>query len=174
MAYLSLNNGYTYGVRTLANRPTSGMATGETFFCTDNNRVMTYDGTFWMCDDFVVMVNRLGVTLNQWNLVIVQQGGTSTEISCTTTTTSGNPLVVGVVVYQAANGANCVIAIKGNYRVAVASATALGSDLTTSGTSGAAQTNAGGFCEGVFGFATSSTVGAGQVNCIIMAKKELN
>jgi len=173
MAYISLNNGYTYGIRTLANRPTTGLSAGETFFCTDNNRVMTYDGTFWVCDDFVVMVNRSGVTLNQWDLVIVQQGGTSTEISCVRTTTSGNPLVVGVVVYQALNGANCVIAVKGNYRVAVSSATSLGADLTTSATSGSAQTNAGIFSKGVFGFATSSTAGAGQVDCIIMARKEL-
>ena len=175
MAYISLNNGYTYGIKKLADLISlTGMSTGDTAYCTTNNRIMTYDGSFWVCDDFVVMVNRSGATLNQWDLVIVQQGGTTTEISCVTTTTAGNPLVVGVVVYSALNGANCVIAIKGNYLVNVASATPLGSPLTSSGTSGQAQVNAGTFSEGVFGFATTSTSGAGTVNCIIMARKELN
>jgi hypothetical protein len=176
MAYIASNNGYTYGVKTLTDLISlTGMSTGDTAYCTTNNRIMTYDGTFWMCDDFVVMVNRLGVALNQWNIVIVQQGGTSTEISCTTTLTSGNPLVVGVVVYPAANGANCVIAIKGNYSVQVTGTVNLGDQLTTSATSGLAQKNTGGFSEGVFGYATTSAGSlGGLINCIIMPKKELN
>ena len=175
MAYIGLNNGYTYGTKTLTQiSALTGMSTGDTAFCTSNNRVMTYDGTFWVCDDFVVMVNRSGSTINQWDVVIVQQGGTTTEISCTKTTTAGNSLIVGVAVYSAINGSNCVIAVKGNYQVNVRSATSLGADLTTSATSGKAQTNAGTFSEGIFGFATSSSAGAGTINCIIMPKKELN
>lgn len=175
MAYIGLNNGYTFGVKTLTQvQALTGMSTGDTCFCSTNNRVMTYDGALWVCDDFVVMINRSGATINQWDVVIVQQGGTTTEISCTTTTTSSNPLIVGVAVYSATNGSNCVIAVKGNYQVNVASATSLGADLTTSGTSGKAEANTGLFSEGVFGYATSSSVGAGTINCIIMPKKELN
>ena len=176
MAYIGLNNGYTYGIKTLTELTSLiGMSTGDTAYCTTNNRIMTYDGSFWVCDDFVVMVNRSGATLNQWDLVVVQQGGTTTEISCTTTTTIQSGRVVGVVVYPANSGSSCVIAIKGNYSVNVASNTSLGSQLTTSATAGKAQVNLPTAldCQGVFAFATTSTSGAGTVNCIIMARKEL-
>ena len=175
MAYIGLNNGYTYGIRTLTELTAiTGMSAGDTAFCTTNSRIMTYDGSFWICDDFVVMVNRSGVTLSQWDVVIVQQGGTTTEISCTRTTTEGNPLIVGVVVYSATNGSNCVIAVKGNYSVNVSTAVSNGADLVTSTTSGKAKTNSLAFSEGVFGYATQSIAGAGTINCIIMPKKELN
>jgi hypothetical protein len=176
MAYISKGQGYTYGVKTLAQiSALTGMSAGDTAFASDISRIMTYDGTFWMCDDFIVIVNRSGATLNQWDVVIAQQGGTASEIACTTTTTAGNALVVGVVVYSAANGANTVVAIKGNYPVNVQGTVATGDDLTTSTTARRAQTNIGLFSEGVFAFARSANPsGAGTVNCVLTARKELN
>lgn len=187
MAYIGLNNGYTYGVITLTQvQALTGMAIGDTCYCTTNNRIMTYDGTFWLCDDFVVMTNRSGSTLNQWDVVVAQQGGTANEISCTTTTVSndityplaGNPSVVGVVVYSALNGAKCVVALKGNYSANINSPVAinLGDDLTTGQTAGKAKKNNGPYSQGVFAFATSTTSGAltGTVTCIIIPRKDLN
>lgn len=176
MAYIGLNNGYTYGVKTLTQITSiAGMQTGDTSFCTTNNRVMTYNGSFWICDDFIIVVNRSGVTLNQWDVVVAQQGGTANEKACTRIATAGSPLVLGVVVYSATNGSNCVIAIKGNYQINVQGVVSLGADLTTSATLGRAQTNAGLFSEGVFAFATSSSAGgSATINCILLARKELN
>lgn len=177
MAHISKGQGYTYGLKTFAQiQALTGMSTGDTAYCTDANRIMTYDGTFWMCDDFVVMRNRAGSTINQWDIVIVQQGGTTTEISCVKSATPGSALVVGVAVASAINGALCCIAVKGNWKVNVRTTTALGSDLTTSTVLGLAQVNAGTFSEGVFGYATTANAGPGSgiVDCIIMAKKELN
>ena len=167
MAYISKGQGYTYGVKTFAQiSALTGMSAGDTAFASDISRIMTYDGTFWMCDDFIVMVNRSGATLNQWDVVIAQQGGTASEIACTTTTTAGNAL---------ANGANTVVAIKGNYPVNVQGTVAAGDDLTTSTTARRAQTNIGLFSEGVFAFARAANPsGAGTINCVLTARKELN
>lgn len=176
MAHISNGQGYTYGLKTFAQiQALTGMSTGETAYCTDRNRVLTWDGTFWMCDDFVVMRNRSGSTVNQWDVVIVQTGGTTTEIACVRSATPGDPRVVGVAVLSAADGALCCIAVKGNWRVNVRTTTALGSDLTTSTVLGPAQVNAGSFSKGVFGFATTANAGpgTGTVDCIIIARKEL-
>jgi hypothetical protein len=173
MSYISNGQGYTYGIKTLANAPASGMSIGDTFFCTDNNRVMTYDGAFWVCDDFVIMVNRIGRTLLQWELVVVQSSGTTSEINCTVTSIQQSESVVGVVVYAAANNSNCVVAIKGKYKVLVSAATAIAAPLTTSTIPGRAITRSSN-AQGIFGFATTSTLGSGTVDCIIMPRKELN
>jgi len=175
MAYISKNNGYTYGVKTLTQiQALTGMQTGDTAYCTSNSRVMTYDGTFWMCDDFIILVNRYGVTLNQWDVVVVQQTGTTTEASCTATIQAGNPLVAGVVVYPATNGSNCVIAIKGRYKANSSIGSLAGSPQTTSTTARKVEDNTGAFSEGVFAFSLTDLEVAGVIDVLIMAKKELN
>jgi hypothetical protein len=177
MAYISKNRGYTYGLKTLTQiQALTGMQAGDTCYCTEHFRLFTYDGSFWLPDDCVVMRNRDASTIAQWDVVSVQNGGTTTEISCVRSLAAGDERVVGVAIYSALTGNNCVIAIKGNWKVNVRNATPLGSPLTSSATpnNGKAQVNAGAFSVGVFGFSTSSTAGAGIVNCIIMARKELN
>lgn len=177
MAYISKNRGYTYGLKTLAEiQGITGMQIGDTCYCTEHFRVFTYDGALWLPDDCVVMRNRDTSTVAQWDLVSVQNGGTTTEISCVRSLAAGDDRVVGVAIFSAAAGANCVIAIKGNWKVNVRNAVPTGSALTSSAApnNGKAQVNAGAFSVGVFGFSTSSTAAAGVVNCIIMARKELN
>lgn len=176
MAYISKNNGYTYGIKTLAQiEALTGMQTGDTAYCTSNSRVMTYDGNFWMCDDFVVMVNRSGLTLNQWDVVIVESSGITTEASCNTTISAGSPKVAGVVVYSSINGSNCVIAIKGNYKANSSIGSVKGAPQTTSGTARKVQDNtAFSTSEGVFAFSLTDLEVAGVIDVIIMAKKELN
>lgn len=182
MAYISKNNGYKYGIKTLAQLTgITGMQVGDTCFCTSNNRIMTYDGTFWMCDDFVIMINRSGATINQWDVVVAQRGSTATEIACTTTVSSVNDVrgnVVGVAVYSAANGANCVIAVKGNYSVNTSAGVTAGNPLRTSTTVAgkAVQDTSGGFpstISGVFAVATETLAAAGTISCVIVATKEI-
>ena len=177
MAHISNGGGYTYGLKTFTQiQALTGMSTGDTAYCTDRFRILTWDGTFWVCDDFVVMRNRSGATINQWDVVVVQIAGTTTEIACVRSATPGDARVVGVAVLSSANAALCCIAIKGNWRVNVRTTTAIGSDLTTSTVLGPAQVNAGTYSEGVFGLATSANAGpaAGTVECIILTRKELN
>jgi hypothetical protein len=175
MAWIGNGRGYTYGLKTLAEIwSLAGMQEGDTAYCTDHNRVFTYDGSLWTCDDFVVMINRSGATIKQWDVVIASTGGTATEISCATTTQGGNPGVVGVAAATAANGANTLIAVKGNWKVNVAATTGTGTDLTTAGFTGFARVNSGSFSEGVFGYATTSSSGTGTIHAIICARKELN
>lgn len=177
MSYISKGQGYTYGVKTLSELVSlSNESVGDTAYCTTNNRIMTFDGKAWVCDDIVVVLNRSGVTINQWDIVIVDSGGTTTIASCNRTTTSGNPLVIGVAVYSSNANTDCYIAIKGNYKVNTAvTAIALGDDLITSTIAGRAQRNTAAFSKGVFGFATSTAPsGGGTVDCIIMPRKEYN
>lgn len=177
MSHISNGQGYTYGVRTLANTPTSGMQAGDTFYCSDHFRVFTYDGSLWTCDDTVVMRNRDTVTIPQWDLVSVQVGGTATEISCVRTSVLQEEKIVGVAVFSAAVGANCVIAIKGNWKVNTSGTIGLGALLVAAGSGGAAgkcSEYTGATPYGVFGFATSSVVGAGNISCILNSNVELN
>lgn len=172
--YIAEGSSYTYGLKTLSQIDSiTGMVDGETVYCTDHNRILTY-GDEWMCSDFVMMKNRSGGALSRWDIVVVESGGTSTEISCDTTVSSADGSVVGVVVFGgASDGDNTAIAIKGNWRVNVDEAISLGEPLTTSTTAGEAQGNAGSYYGGVFGWATESSVGAGTVDCLITSRKEI-
>ena len=113
MSYISKNRGFTYGLKTLAEiQAITGMQTGDTCYCTEHFRVFTYDGSFWLPDDCIVMRNRDASTIAQWDVVSVQNGGTTTEISCVRSSVAGDDRVVGVAIYSALTGNNCVIAIK--------------------------------------------------------------
>jgi hypothetical protein len=175
MSYISNGQDYTYGLKTLATiQALTGMQTGDTCYCTDYDRIMTYDGSDWMCDDFVKLVTDSAVV--QWDIVVVSNGGTASQVSCQTTSISANGRVLGVVVNSAgaSAGGTVVVAIKGNWRVNVRASTANGSPLTTSASSGKAQELSVASYFGVFGFATSSSAAAGTISCIIIPKKELN
>lgn len=177
MSYISKNRGFTYGLKTLAEiQAITGMQTGDTCYCTEHFRVFTYDGSFWLPDDCIVMRNRDASTIAQWDVVSVQNGGTTTEISCVRSSVAGDDRVVGVAIYSALTGNNCVIAVKGNWKVNVRAAVSLGAALTSSASpnNGKAETNAGLYSIGVFGFATQSSAAAGTINCIIQARKEFN
>lgn len=174
MSHISNGQDYTFGIKTLANVPVSGMQAGDTFYCSDHFRVFTYDGSLWTCDDTVVMRNRDTVTIPQWDLVSVQNGGTTTEISCVRTSVFQDERIVGVAIFSAAVGANCVIAVKGNWKVNVSGATNLGSLLGGSTTAGKAVQLTSSPYSGILGMSTQSSAGAATITCIINAKKELN
>ena len=175
MSYISNGQNYTYGLKTLAIiQGLTGMQSGDTAYCTDFDRILTYDGSDWMCDDFVKLVTDSSVV--QWDIVVISNAGTASQVSCQTTSTSANGRVLGVVVNSTAvsAGGNVVVAFKGNWRVNVRASTANGSPLTTSVTLGKAQALSVASYFGVFGFATSSSAAAGTISCIIIPKKELN
>ncbi len=89
--------------------------TGETCFCSENGRVMTYDGQLWMCDDFIKATNSSGSARSVGDLMVwVNTSGTTTEV---TTSTSAFTLTAGVVVYNSNSGSPVALAHKGIYRV---------------------------------------------------------
>jgi len=135
--------GYSRGViANLSDAPNlPNPQTGETVFCTENYRVLTYDGALWMCDDFVRLINESGSTRNAGDLVIYD---TTTYGRVVLTTTSDIERVAGPVVYTASNGAAVAVAIKGRYKCKVDSSapgiTTIGGKAYTysAGNSGAA------------------------------------
>ena len=168
-----IDNGkyYTYGKKTLSQIDSiTGMVRGETVYCTDHNRIFTYEDD-WMCSDFIRLENGSGGTLNRWD-VVINEPGAGVTVTCDTTTTAGNGQVLGVVVFGGSAGSQVVVAIKGNWRANCDEAIDIGDALTTSTTAGEAQLNTGSYYGGVFGWATETTGAAGPVDCIITARKE--
>jgi hypothetical protein len=90
--------------------------TGETVFCTENYRVLTYDGALWMCDDFVRLVNGSGSTRAVGDLVCAATGVFGNVVI---TNATQNPRVIGPVVYSSTNGSPIAVAIKGKYKCRV-------------------------------------------------------
>ena len=89
---------------------------GETVFCNENGRVLTFDGDLWMCDDFIKSINASGSTRSQGDTMIYYQGGGATP-QVVAASTTGNALVAGVCVYSSTNGSPIAIAYKGIYKV---------------------------------------------------------
>jgi hypothetical protein len=173
MPYIANGLGYTYGLKTLSQIDSiTGMVDGETVYCSDYNKIFTWDD-YWMCSDFIVVTNSAGATLDRWDVVIGATGGTASVPACATTTTAGNGKVLGVIVFGGVDTATVVIAVKGNWRANCDEAMTTGNDITTSTTAGEGQFNAGSYSAGVFALATETTGGAGACNCIIMPRKEL-
>jgi hypothetical protein len=110
--------GYSRGViANLSDAPSlPNPQTGETVFCTENYRVLTYDGALWMCDDFVRLVNGSGATRAAGDLLIAS---TVAYGNVVVTTTTQSPRVIGPVVYSSTNGSPIAIAIKGKYKCKV-------------------------------------------------------
>jgi hypothetical protein len=91
---------------------------GETCFCSENGKVMTYDGELWMCDDFIKATNSSGSTRSTGDVMTwVTTSGTSTEATISLTPT----LIAGVVVWSSANGSPVALAYKGIYKVDIIS-----------------------------------------------------
>lgn len=171
MSYIAKGRRYTYGVKNTLVDVTAitGNQIGDTVFCLENNRVLTYEGNnIWMCNDFIILTNNSGGTLNKGDVVIVD---ITTANSVTTTTTQGNPLVVGPIVFGNINGSSVAIAISGIYQVRTNGSTNAGDLALTSTTLGAGDstTTAG---DGVFGVYVEQVAAAGLTKCFIRSKPE--
>lgn len=171
MAYIAKGRQYTYGVKsTLADvSAISGASIGDTVFCAENNRLMTYNGSnIWMCNDFIVLTNNSGVALAKGDVVIVD---ITTAGAVTRTTTQGDPLVVGPVVFGNANGQPVAIAISGIYDVRTNGSTNSSDLALTSTTIGAADSTTT-MGDGFFGVYVQQNAAAGLTKCLIRSKPE--
>lgn len=170
MAYISKGRRYTYGVKSTLSAVSAitGASAGETVFCEENFRLLTYDGQLWMCNDFIKLTNGSGVTLATGDVVVVSTttAGTVTRIGA-----NGSALVVGPVVFGNTNGNPVAVAISGIYQVRVNAATNAGNYASTSTTLGQARTNLT-LSAGIFGIYVEQTAAAGLARCLVKSKIE--
>jgi len=90
---------------------------GETAFCRENGRLMTYDGELWMCDDFIKLTNNSGAIRSPGDVMIFETTPGTTPKLANVTNTLGNDFVAGVVVYQSNIGSPVALAYKGIYKI---------------------------------------------------------
>ena len=116
MSYIDKGRRFTYGVKTLLSDVSAiaSPSAGETVFCSENKRMMTYDGYVWMCSDFVRLTNGSGGTLNTGDVVVVS---TTTPGSVTTNLANYDNHVLGPIVFGNTNGNYVTVAISGIYNV---------------------------------------------------------
>ena len=171
MAYIANGRNYTYGVTsTLAEvSAISVPSIGDTVFCLENNRLMSYNGSFiWMCNDFVQITNDSGVTLAKGDVVIVNIAATN---SVTRTTVQGNPLILGPVVFGNDTTRPVAVAISGIYDVRTNGSTNAGDYALTSTTTGAGDSTTT-MGDGFFGVYVQQNAAAGLTKCLIRSKPE--
>jgi hypothetical protein len=169
MAYIANGRRYTYGIKnTIALvAAITGATAGDTVFCIQNNRLLTYDGQLWMCSDFIKMTNGSGVTLSRGDLVVMS----TTANTITRTTTAGAISVVGPVVFGNTAGNPVAIAIFGVYDVRTNDTTNAGDFATTSTVNGRA-TSTTTMGSGVFGIFVEQ-IGVGLTKCLLRSKIEV-
>ena len=109
--------GYSRGIITSLSDALSlpSPQTGETVFCLENNRVLTYDGEIWMCDDFIKMTNNSGSSCIAGDLMEFATSGSFSAIRVT----GGTVRVIGPAIYPAAIGAVTAVAFKGIYKIKI-------------------------------------------------------
>ena len=152
---------------------------GETVFCRENGRVLTFDGELWMCDDFIKSYNATAGARAQGDTMVFFQGsGAGPKVVASST--SGNSLVAGVLAYDVPNVLNSPVAIafKGIYKVKLVyftTPTATGQFVrtTSSGGGGCSEINAT-MSGGVYGWTLDipTTVSPSLVRCLLRGKVE--
>lgn len=117
--YVWTNTEYSRGiVATLAQVATlPNPIMGETVFCNENMRMLTYDGELWMCGDFIKCINDSGSTRQPGDVMTVKNSTTGLLPEVVSSTQTGSALFAGVVVFASANGAVVALAFKGTYKV---------------------------------------------------------
>ena len=170
MPYINKGRNFTYGVvSTLSNVDSLvSPSAGDTVFCLENNRMMTFDGQVWMCSDFIKLINASGSTLTRGDVVVVSN---STVGGVSTTSTSNNRLVVGPVVFGATVNNPMAIAISGIYSVRIADSTNAADIAYTSITSGAA-TSTTSTSTGLFGVFVEQK-SSGLAKCVIRPRTDV-
>ena len=168
MAYIAKGRRYTYGIKNTIGGVSNitGMSSGETVFCIQNNRLLTYDGQLWMCSDFIKMTNGSGVTLDRGDLVVM-----STTANTITRDNIANLIsVVGPVVFGSTAGNPVAIAIFGVYDVRTNDTTNAG-DFATTTTANSRATSTTVMGAGVFGIFVEQR-GTGNTKCLLRTKQE--
>lgn len=170
MAYIAKGRYYTYGVKaTLANvAAISGASAGETVFCSENFRKMTYDGDSWMCSDFIKVTNGTGATVNVGTVLVASTVAADTGIL---STVLDNPKVLGPAVFTSTAGNPVVCAIFGIYQVNANSSTNHG-DYAFVNSSGGTATSTTTMGDGCFGIYVENKGAAGLTKCMMRPKWE--
>jgi hypothetical protein len=153
---------------------------GETAFCSENGRVMTYDGELWMCDDFIKLTNISTRTVNAGEIMVFASTSSTTPKQATVTTLLSNPLVAGVVPYPSVNNAPVALAYKGIYKIDIqtfiVTPVRMGYIVrcgsTTGGGKGNATNDIGGNTAGWFAWTVEVPASVGLVRCLIRNKVE--
>ena len=116
--YVWNKTGYSRGsVATLAQvAQLAAPKVGETVFCLENNRELTYDGELWMCGDFIKCVNDSGATRQQGDVMVIKNSTTGLLPEVVTVTQTGSVYFAGVVAFAAAQSAKVALAFKGVYK----------------------------------------------------------
>jgi hypothetical protein len=147
---------------------------GETVFCQENNRILTYDGALWMCDDFIRLTNSSGGNRSVGDVMLFSS---TTNLGATISAIGSSPLFAGVVVYASTNGSPVALAHKGIYNVKLTqisiTPTRIGYFLRSAntGTAGAELTT--GMGAGMFGWSLEIPPGVGLCRALLRGKVEL-
>lgn len=149
---------------------------GETVFCKENGRVLTFDGDLWMCDDFIKLNNGSTATQIQGATMVIPYG--SVPGNAYPTSNSYDTTVLGVNIYSALRGAPMAIAYKGIYKVKLvyfSVPTAIGGFIrtTSAGGGGCSEINST-VTAGFYGWTLEvPTVGSPSlVRCLLRGKVE--
>lgn len=179
MSYIKTK--YSRGiVSLLSTLPTlSNPEQGETAFCSENGRVMTYDGQLWMCDDFIKLTNIAGRTVNVGEIMVFASTSSATPNQATVSTNLGDLLVAGVVMYQSLNNAPVALAYKGIYNIDIQTFSVapvrMGYVVRCGSTSGKGNlTNDAGTSSGWFAYTIEVPAAVGLVKCLLRNKVEYN
>jgi len=150
---------------------------GETVFCKENGRVLTFDGDLWMCDDFIKSINGVNSTRSQGDTMIYYLGpGTAPEVVLPTY--SGEGLFAGIVAFTAGPNEPVALAYKGIYKVNVSYwaqvPTRIGYFLRTTSIGQGRSEMAITYSTGVYGWTLEVPAAYGLVKSLIRGKVELN
>ena len=176
MSYIKTK--YSRGiVALLSTLPTlSNPEQGETAFCSENGRLMTYDGQVWLCDDFIKLTNNSGSTMSPGDVMIFESTSGAVPNLANTTTTLSNELVAGVVIYTSLSNAPVVLAYKGIYKIKcvfVAPTTNIGYRVRTSSSATFGDANNTTTNGGVFAYTLEApSTSPSTIKCLLRNKVE--
>jgi len=119
--YVWTNTEYSRGiVATLAEVATlTNPIMGESVFCNENMRMLTYDGELWMCGDFIKCVNTSGSTRQQGDVMVVKNSTTGLLPEVVNVAQTGSAYFAGIVAFASANNAVVALAFKGIYKTKI-------------------------------------------------------
>jgi hypothetical protein len=168
--------GYSRGIITnLSDAPNIlDPQTGETVFCLENNRVLTYDGALWMCDDFIRLTNSSAGNRSVGDVMLFSS---TTSLGATIAATAGSPLFAGVVVYASTNGSPVALAHKGIYKVKLTllsvTPVRIGYFIRSSSTGTAGAQLSTTMSVGMFGWSLEIPSGVGLCRVLLRGKTEI-
>ena len=175
MSYIAKGRRYTYGVKSTLTEVGAILSpsSGDTVFCEENKRLMTYDGQLWMCNDFIKLTNVSGSALAEGE-VAVASTATAGGVTRTAIITNGDPLTIGPVVFGNTNNNPVAIAIFGIYNVLTDSSTNAGDYALSSWSNVGTAVSSTTMGDGFFGVFVERKLSAGLTKCFIRSKPEFN